>query len=70
MNHPERAIELNRVDGNTLCIKEKGRKKVKELLNDTHCKNCGRPEEISYFPKYTSSLTDGLCYRCEAENGN
>lgn len=65
MTHYERALYLYKeCDGNTLTLQQKHQREIKELENDTHCKNCGCLEIISYFP-YRSNLTDGLCGKCE-----
>ena len=57
--------ELQKIGGNVMaCLADKHREKVEALENDTHCKNCGKPEFITWFPKYKSNLTDGLCNKC------
>lgn len=66
MTHYERALLLYReCEGNTVTLQQKCQREIEVLENDTHCKSCGCKEVITWFPKYKSNLTDGLCGKCE-----
>lgn len=68
MSYETNKKTINSVGGNVMAyLANKNLREIEALENDTHCKNCGSPEVVTYFPKYYSSLTDGICSRCRRE---
>lgn len=69
MNYLQNIKEINYVNGNVRAwlldrmADEEYRREVEYTLRP-RCEKCGVKESITYFPKYHSNLTDGLCESC------
>ena len=68
MNFHSNQREINAVNGNVMAwladkqIDKEYEESIRAL--SPHCEQCGVKEVIVWFPKYKSSLTDGLCEEC------